>query len=73
MKHIQPHWPLDKVVSGAQTGVDIAGLVAAVKLGIPCVGTLPRGYIQRGFDGVDKSYTKQQIEGDIIAMAERLV
>ena len=36
---------LVKVISGGQTGVDIAGLVAAQALGIPTGGWMPKGYI----------------------------
>ncbi len=36
---------LDKIVSGAQTGVDRAALDVALKLGIPCGGWVPRGRI----------------------------
>lgn len=35
---------LDKVNSGLQFGADIAGLVAAERLGIPTCGLAPKGY-----------------------------
>ncbi len=43
-----------KVVSGAQTGVDIAALRAARSLGIPTGGTMPRGW--RTLDGPRPGY-----------------
>lgn len=55
------HWPVGMIVTGGQTGVDLAGGVAAEMLGIPCEMTLPKGYIQRGVDGIDVSRTEQDI------------
>ncbi len=37
-------WPLERVVSGGQSGCDRAGLEVARALGIPTGGTAPRGY-----------------------------
>ncbi|MET0081382.1 MAG: putative molybdenum carrier protein [Sedimenticola sp.] len=42
--------PVEKVVSGGQTGVDRAALDVALELGIPCGGWCPRG--RRALDGV---------------------
>ncbi len=36
---------LDRIVSGAQTGVDRAALDVALELGIPCGGWVPKGRI----------------------------
>lgn len=63
---IAPHWPLRLVRSGGQTGVDIAGLVAAHALGLDTLALLPSGYLQRGEDGVDRSHA----EGEIRALIE---
>ena len=41
MKKSSP--PIDKLVSGGQTGVDRAALDAALELGIPCGGWCPKG------------------------------
>jgi hypothetical protein len=35
---------LKKIISGGQTGADIAGLVVAKRLGIPTGGTMPKGF-----------------------------
>lgn len=50
---VHKHWPLELIVSGGQTGADIAGLVVAEVLDIECVGTWPKGYKMRFEDGVD--------------------
>ena len=34
-------WPLIRVISGGQTGADLAGLIAARRLGYQTVGTMP--------------------------------
>jgi len=34
---------INKIISGGQTGADIAGLDVAIKAGIPCGGWCPRG------------------------------
>lgn len=39
--------PLERIFTGGQTGVDIAGAVAGYALGIPTEVTLPNGYRQR--------------------------
>lgn len=50
---IEQHWPLKGIVSGGQTGIDLAGGVCAKYLGIPCTMMLPLGYKQRFSNGVD--------------------
>lgn len=35
---------LEKIISGAQTGADLAGLDAAIKMGLETGGTMPKGY-----------------------------
>jgi predicted Rossmann fold nucleotide-binding protein DprA/Smf involved in DNA uptake len=42
-------WPVKKIVSGGQTGVDRAALDVALELGIPCGGWCPAG--RRAEDG----------------------
>jgi len=55
--------------SGGQTGVDIAGAVAASVIGIDAVITFPKGFRQRGIDKVDFTQTKDAVMQDIISMA----
>lgn len=64
---VAAHWPLTLVRSGGQTGVDIAGVSAAHALGIDALALLPKGYLQRGADKVDRQNPgfsiREQIEG----------
>lgn len=60
------------VVTGGQTGVDLAGAVAAVYCGLDTTVTLPRGYIQRGVDGIDRIHTREQIEAQIVDGAAQI-
>lgn len=61
LKLVHTHWPIEKIVSGGQTGTDIAAAVAAVKLGIDCELTYPKGYKMRWADGVDVDMTEESI------------
>lgn len=58
---VNRHWPIHHVVSGGQSGADLAGLIAAAHLGIECTGTWPKGYKMRFEDGVDVYHTPEQI------------
>lgn len=49
--------PLEKVISGGQTGIDQLGLQVAKALGIPTGGMAPRGYLtETGPDSTLKYY-----------------
>lgn len=50
---VHKNHPFEKIISGGQTGVDFAAGVAASVLDIECIMTLPRGFKQRGEDGID--------------------
>ena len=56
------HWPLEAVRSGGQTGVDLAGVVAAHALGLDALALLPAGYLQRHEDKVDRSRTRADLQ-----------
>lgn len=58
---VHKHYPLLKVLSGGQTGVDFAGGVAAEALGIYNVMTFPKGYRQRNEEGKEVYQTKQEV------------
>jgi hypothetical protein len=58
---LEPYSDIRKIVSGGQTGADLAGGVAGVALGIPVEMTLPRGFRQRHEDGVDRNHTEEEI------------
>jgi hypothetical protein len=70
LKQIHEHWKLEHVVSGGQSGADLAGLIAAAKLDIPCTGMWPKGYKMRFADGVDVNHTPEQIMEIINAYAD---
>ena len=57
--------PIAKIVTGGQTGVDIAGAIAARALGIPAVVTMPKGFLQRYASGLDVRHTSSEIEAKI--------
>lgn len=61
LKKVHEEYPLDHIVSGGQSGADLAGLIAAANLDIDCTGTWPRGYLMRFEDGVDVKHTPEQI------------
>lgn len=52
--------------TGGQTGADIGGASAAYALGIPVEVTLPKGYIQRHEDKIDRPHTREDIERQIV-------
>lgn len=69
---VHQHYPIKKIISGGQTGMDMAAGVVAEVLGIPCTMTYPKGFKIRGFTGEDVSLPKEQLEGDIMGFVERL-
>lgn len=70
---VHKHWPIELIVSGGQTGMDIAGLVSACALGIPCIATYPKGYKMRFEDGKDVEMSKEWIEGYIGGYVSQLL
>ncbi len=72
LSFVHHHWPITQVVSGGQTGMDIAGLVAGVALGIETIGTWPKGYKMRFEDGKDIEMNPKDIEKLIYKYADEL-
>jgi len=70
---VNEHHPLEHIISGGQTGVDLAGGVVGYVLGIPVTMTLPKGYKQRHSNGVDLDYSKEEIENQVNYYAQKLV
>lgn len=66
-------WPITKVISGGQTGIDLAGVTAAHALGIDAEATLPKGFVQRGLDNQDRTHTEIDIRAQIEAGVEQLL
>ncbi len=62
---VHHHWGIERIISGGQTSVDIAGIVAACHLGIDATATLPRGFIQRGADRRDSTHSAEQIAAQV--------
>lgn len=60
-KILEKTLPMCKIISGGQTGVDWAALVAASYLGIPCEGFFPKGFMQRDITGRDFLQTEKNL------------
>lgn len=65
VKRVHIHRPIKEIYSGGQTGIDLAGIVAAKVLKINAIATLPKGYIQRFEDKVDVVQSRKIIEHQI--------
>lgn len=61
LRPVVEHWDFDLVISGGQTGTDIAGVKAAYNLGVNVEAHLPKGYKQRGTDKVDRDMLEEDI------------
>lgn len=66
-------YPIEKIVTGGQTGVDIAGAVAGYALGIPTEVTLPNTFKQRFEDGKDVPGSQDFVEKQITEGAALLI
>lgn len=69
---VHRHTPIQKIVSGGQTGADLSGAIAAVVLGIDTEITGPADLRQRPLQGPDLPRTKQEIEAMVHEGAARL-
>lgn len=58
---VHQFWPIEKIYTGGQTGVDISGAVAGYLLGIPTEVTLPAGFLQRFEDHKDVIGTREKV------------
>jgi hypothetical protein len=63
---------LTSIRSGGQTGVDMAGLVAALALDVPAIGLYPKGYRMRGADKREIYSDPGTIEKRLRAYAQKL-
>lgn len=62
---VNRNYPIERIFSGGQTGVDMAGAVVAQYLGIPALITFPKDFMQRFEDNVDVIQTKESVEEQI--------
>lgn len=69
---VHQHWPITKIVCGGQTGTDLAGAIAAYKLGIDCEMTLPKGFKMRFEDGKDVDTSEEFVRKLVVDYAEML-
>ncbi len=58
--------------SGGQTGIDQAGLVAALALGIPALGFYPAGFRRRNAQGQELRSTLEELTVELTAQAAEL-
>lgn len=66
---VHKHYPIAKIVTGGQTGVDMAGAIAGAVLGIHTEVTFPKGFRQRTSE---KEIYSQKAE-DVFADMEKQV
>lgn len=72
LKKVVEKTPISRIVSGGQTGADLAGAVVALALGIEAKITLPKGYLQRNARGEDFQQSQEQVEKTIRGYALKL-
>ena len=65
IEHIHKYYGIEKIYTGGQTGVDLAGAISAEYLKIPGLINLPKGYRQRLENGKDIIQTKEDVEKNI--------
>jgi hypothetical protein len=63
---------LTLIRSGGQTGIDQAGLVAALALGIPALGHYPARFRRRNAQGNEVTATADAIRAELVAQAAAL-
>lgn len=69
---VHKHWKLEQIISGGQTGVDVAGGIAGEILGLNPVMTLPNGFLQRGEDHTDFTQTEDELMKKLAVQADEL-
>lgn len=72
VRRVHAKRPLDFIRSGGQTGVDVAGLVAGIALGIPVLGLWPKGFKQRTVHNRDVNRDPVELEAELHEMAAKL-
>lgn len=62
---VHQYWPIEKIYTGGQTGVDISGAVTGYLLGIPTEVTLPKGFKQRFENHKDVNGSREKVFNQI--------
>jgi len=70
---VQKIWPISKIYTGGQTGVDIAGAVTGIVCQIPVEVTFPKGCKQRSQHGKDINNTRESILSQLYELSTLLV
>lgn len=74
LKQVKERYPnFTGIVTGGQTGSDIAGAVAAKALGLDVTVNMPKGFKQRDIDGVDFTQTQEDVNTYIESAASKLL
>lgn len=72
LSRVHAQHPLSSVRSGGQTGIDQAGLVAAIALGIPAYGLYPKSFRRRNEEGQEIHSTAAKLEEELLSQAAKL-
>lgn len=72
LSHVKPHWAIDLIVTGGQTGIDTAGVVAACALGYAVEVCYPKGFRLRFEDGIDKQHSERWVKDWLNKQIEEL-
>ena len=72
LQKVHEHLPIAMIRSGGQTGVDTAGIVAAIALNIPSACTFPKNFTQRNEKGFDYNSNEKALRRNFYMMAEEL-
>ena len=72
LEKVHQHHKIEKIYTGGQTGVDMAGVITALKLDIPIEVTFPKGFIQRFENKIDIHQSKEQILSHIDTQFNKL-
>lgn len=72
LQHVVAQTPITHIRSGGQTGIDEAGLVAGLAMGIPVTGLYPKGFKRRLQNGADVTGTAEALEIELRGYAGKL-
>lgn len=70
---VHAHHPFTKIISGGQTGIDIAGAIAGVALGIPVELTYPKGLKIRNLKNQDIDQKEDEIRHFVEMCKDRII